>query len=130
MALPDEGGVLAAERLLAASVRAGATRHVAAAVACGLWRAFASGLPRCAVSEEVEARKELIEPVLEENVRAALAGRRPTVSGDKRARRNFSEHALFGAGAEAVREGGKKAKQLNRAGKAKREFQGAEEIFE
>ena len=98
-----------AECLLAAVVRANGSRQVVAATAAALWRC-AAGRPSSAVvssddfglDDEVEARMAAIQPIIRENVTAAVQERPPVVSGMARLRRNVATHAHFGGGADVV----------------------------
>ena len=114
-AVPAE---LALVRLMEATIRAGATRHLAAAVAAALFRAAAlksAGDPE--VEAEIVGRLAAIEPVIRLKVEAAVAGEVPNVPGGTKAWRNVAEHAGFGGGPAALPTTEKEAKRSQRSGR-------------
>jgi hypothetical protein len=134
MARSDVGD---ASALLAAVVRSGASRQVAAAVAAALLRTLAD-LRCCAavgsgdndsVADELGARMELIAPVLAEQVKAGRDGREPAISGCARALRNCAAHDGFGSGVSQLPRDGQQAKRRQRGRRnGARDTRGAQDL--
>ncbi|CAK0802001.1 unnamed protein product [Prorocentrum cordatum] len=107
-----------AEALLGAVVRAGGSRQVVAATAVALWRAGRAVSAQAAdekeVLEEIEARIEMIKPVIGAKVRAAHDEVKVNLTGEDKAIRNVAERALFGEGVAALPKDGKEAKRRQR----------------
>ena len=74
--------------LLSAAVTAGASRHVAVSVAHTLFQACLSRK----VGSELQARLDVIAPVLQDHIAAAVENRPTSVPGGRRAQRNVAEN--------------------------------------
>ena len=110
-----------AEHIMAGTLRGGASRQVAAAVAAAIFRVAL--MPAVAtdgseevqeVQEEVAARLNLVRPALTSLVAAGASEAKPSVSGAQRALRNCALHADLGKGALALPHTGEAAKRLQR----------------
>ena len=98
---PSDVACAHAERLLVATIKAGCSRQVGAAVVAALFCALHSNsveeLPANVVHEELEVRLAAIKQALAKSVSA------DPISGTLRAARNLAVHAKLGEGAEVVR---------------------------
>ena len=106
-----------------ATVRAGASRHVAAAVAAALSRVAVGtdlAFDDAEVNDEVRARIEPIERAVREKVRAGAKGESAKLSGGQRAWRNVAEHKDLGKGVEALPSSEAEAKRMQRGGSEKK----------
>jgi hypothetical protein len=101
----------AASHLMESTIRGGASRQVAAAVAAALLRALDQGIRH----GEVEARLSHIRPVIEAKV-AAGGGHAVHLTGSTRAARNVAEHNFSEPIAELVKD----ARRAQRGGSARR----------
>ena len=116
-----EEALLVIKTMIDGAVRAGASRHVVAALGSALYRCHTSpalgtneGNDKCAndeEAEEIKARLSLIEPVVSAKVRCQNS------TGTERAKRNIAEHAHMGDGKKVLYEACRQPQRAQRGGR-------------
>lgn len=117
-----EGVGLIAAQILEGATKAGATRHVAAAVAAPLLCVCCNPVVLEDVTAEVQQRLAMVRPALEQLTAAGAAGEAASLSGSMRAFRNCAKHAALGQGVAALPRSGADAKRMQRGGRKQGEF--------